>query len=45
LGLEVHSTSSGVFLYQHKYTQNLIALAGLKDSSPVDIPQEVNVKF
>jgi hypothetical protein len=45
LGLEVHSSSSGVFVHQHKYAQDLIALAGLQDSSSVDTPLEVNVKF
>jgi len=45
MGLEVHSSSSGVFLHQHKYTQDLIALAGLQDSSLVDTLLEVNVKF
>jgi hypothetical protein len=45
LGLEVHSASSGVFVHQHKYAQDLIALAGLQDSSSVDTPLEVNVKF
>jgi len=32
-------------VHQHKYAQDLIALAGLQDSSPVDTPLEVNVKF
>jgi hypothetical protein len=45
LGLEVHSYSSGVFVHQHKYAHDLIALAGLQDSSPVDPSLEVNVKF
>ena len=45
LGLEVHIGSSGIFLNQHKYTQDLIRLAGLQDSSSVDIPMEVNVKY
>jgi hypothetical protein len=29
LGLEVHTDSSGIFLNQRKYTQDLIGLAGL----------------
>lgn len=41
LGLKVRSTFSGIFLNQHKYTQDLIALAGLQ----VDTPLEVNVKY
>lgn len=45
LGLEVHHDSSGVFLNQHKYTQDLISLAGLQDSSSVDTPLELNVKY
>jgi hypothetical protein len=45
LGLEVHTDSSGIFLNQHKYTQDLISLAGLQDSSSVDTPMEINVKF
>ncbi|XP_019053485.1 PREDICTED: uncharacterized protein LOC109114773 [Nelumbo nucifera] len=45
LGLEVQSNSSGIFLNQHKYTQDLVALAGLQDSSLVDTPLEVNVKY
>ena len=40
LGLEVHNVASGVFLNQHKYTQDLISLAGLQDSSFVDTPLE-----
>ena len=30
---------------QHKYIQDLITLAGLKDTSSVDTPIEVNVKY
>ena len=29
LGLEVHTDSTGIFLNQHKYTQDLITLVGL----------------
>ncbi|XP_015158948.1 uncharacterized mitochondrial protein AtMg00810-like [Solanum tuberosum] len=45
LGLEVHNVASGVFLNQHKYTQDLISLAGLQVSSSVDTPLEINVKY
>jgi hypothetical protein len=45
LGLEVHTDSLGIFLNQHKYTQDLISLSGLQDSSSVDTPMEVNVKY
>ncbi|KAF3656122.1 Peroxisomal (S)-2-hydroxy-acid oxidase GLO4 [Capsicum annuum] len=44
LGLEVHRDSSGVFLNQHKHTQDLISLEGLQDSSSADTPLELNVK-
>jgi hypothetical protein len=45
LGLEVHTDSSSIFLNQHKYTQDLISLVGLQDSSSMDTPMEVNVKY
>ncbi|XP_019465371.1 PREDICTED: uncharacterized protein LOC109363566 [Lupinus angustifolius] len=45
LGLEVHSNSKGVLLHQHKYTEDLISLAGLQMANPVDTPLEVNVKY
>ncbi|XP_047257460.1 uncharacterized mitochondrial protein AtMg00810-like [Capsicum annuum] len=45
LDLEVHRDSSDVFLNQHKYTQDLISLAGLQDSSSVDTPLKLNVKY
>ncbi|XP_060183710.1 uncharacterized mitochondrial protein AtMg00810-like [Lycium barbarum] len=45
LGLEVHYDSLGVFLNQHKYTQDLIALVGLQESSSIDTPLELNVKY
>ena len=45
LGLEVHSNSFGIFLYQHKYIQDLVALAGLQSSALVDTPLEVYVKY
>ena len=45
LALEVHTESSGIFLNQHKYTQDLIALAGLQDTSSMDTPMEVNTKY
>ncbi|XP_047255214.1 uncharacterized mitochondrial protein AtMg00810-like [Capsicum annuum] len=34
-----------VILNQHKYTQDLISLAGLQDSCSVDTPLELNVKY
>ncbi|XP_059301811.1 uncharacterized mitochondrial protein AtMg00810-like [Lycium ferocissimum] len=45
LGLEVHYDSLGVFLNQHKYTQDLIALVGLQESSSIDTLLELNVKY
>ena len=45
LGLEVHQSQKGLFVNQHKYTSDLIELADLQDSSPVDTPVEVNLKL
>jgi hypothetical protein len=45
LGLDVHSTSKGIFLHQHKYATDLISMAGLQLANPVDTPLEVNVKY
>ena len=45
LGLEVHTDSLGIFLNKHKYTQDLISLVGLQDSSSLDTLMEVNVKY
>ena len=45
MGLEVHKDPSSIFLHQHKYTQELIQLAGLQESSSDGTPLEVNVKY
>ena len=45
LGLEVHQSPKSLFVNQHKYTSDLIELADLHDSSPVDTPIEVNLKL
>ena len=45
LGLEVHHRASGIFVNQHKYIQDLITLVGLEDTSSIDTPMEVNVKY
>ncbi|XXG72115.1 hypothetical protein AAC387_Pa07g1278 [Persea americana] len=45
LGLEVHQSTKGIVLNQHKYTIDLIDLAGLTASALVDTPVELNVKF
>ncbi|XP_015165287.1 uncharacterized mitochondrial protein AtMg00810-like [Solanum tuberosum] len=43
--LFLRKTTTGVFLNQRKYTQDLIALAGLQESSSVNTPLELNVKY
>ena len=45
LRLEVHIDSTAIFLNHHKYTQDLITLAGLQDTSSSNIPLEVNTKY
>ena len=45
LGLEVHHQGNNIFLNQHKYIQDLITLVGLANSSFVDTPMEINVKY
>jgi hypothetical protein len=45
LGLEVHTDSLGIFLNQHKYTQDLVSLADLQVSPLADTPMEVNMKY
>ena len=45
LGLKVCCDSKGIFLHQHKYTVDLLSLAGLASANPVDTPLEVNVKY
>jgi hypothetical protein len=45
LGLQVHHRANDIFVNQHKYIQDLITLAGLEDTSSVDTPMEVNVKY
>ena len=45
LGLEVHQSPKGLFLSQQKYTSDLIELADLNESLPVDTPVEVNLKL
>ena len=45
LGLEVHRSKKGLFLHQHKYATDLVDLADLGNSSPVDTPLEVNAKL
>ena len=45
LGLEAHTNSTDIFKNQHKYTQDLISLDGLQDTSSSDTPLEVNTKY
>ncbi|KAK2396270.1 putative mitochondrial protein [Trifolium repens] len=45
LGLDVQFQQKGIFVTQHKYSQDLIQLAGLTNAAPVDTPMEVNVKL
>ena len=43
LGLEVTSTSDGIFLSQEKYTQDILSCASLTDHRTVDTPMELGV--
>ncbi|CAL8083802.1 unnamed protein product [Prunus armeniaca] len=45
LGLEVHHQPYGLFLHQHKYSQDLVQLAGLTNTTSVNTPMELNVKY
>lgn len=45
LGLEVHQTNKKIFLHQHKYITDLIAITGLQNSILVDTPLKVNTKL
>jgi hypothetical protein len=45
LGLEVHHQPHGLFLHQHKYSQELVQLADLTTTTSVDTPMELNVKY
>ncbi|XP_034223728.1 uncharacterized mitochondrial protein AtMg00810-like [Prunus dulcis] len=45
LGLEVHHQPHGPFLLQNKYSQDLVQLAGLTNTTSVDTPMELNVKY
>lgn len=45
LDLEVRRRSQGIFLNQDKYIQDLVALARLTDTTSVDRPMKINVKY
>ena len=45
LGLEVHHSSSGISLTQHKYASDVVSTAGLQEATSVDTPMEVNIKL
>lgn len=45
LSLEVHRTRRGLFINQHNYTMDRIAQARLQDTTPMDTPLELGVKY
>jgi hypothetical protein len=45
LGLEVHHQPHGLFLHQHKNSQELVQLAGLTNTTSIDTPMELNMKY
>ncbi|KAL3502083.1 hypothetical protein ACH5RR_036532 [Cinchona calisaya] len=45
LGLEVHHRPQGIFLNQQKYIQDLVDVAGLTNTTSVETPMEINVKY
>lgn len=45
LGLEVNNFKGKLFINRHKYTQDLITQACMKNATPVDTPLEFNVKY
>lgn len=45
LGVEVHPTPTGLFLNQHKYTHDLLALANMLEAKPVSTPMDSNTSL
>ena len=45
LGIRCTIQKKGIFVTQHKYTQDLIQLAGFTNATTVDTPMEVNVRL
>ena len=45
LGLQIHQQDSGIFLYQSKYTKNLVKKFGLEFASSVRTLMSPNVKL
>ena len=45
MGLEVHTSTKSVFLNKQKYIKDLIDLARIQNSTPIDTPLGVNVKY
>lgn len=45
LVLEVHTQPHGLFVNQHRYAQDLIHQSELDDSTTIDTPLEINVKY
>ena len=45
LGLEVHASKLGIFINQQKKGKDIMTLARLDNSTPVDTPLEINVEY
>ena len=45
LGLQICQQESGIFLFQSKYTRNLVKKFGLESASFVRTPMSLNVKL
>lgn len=45
LGLQFTRSSSGIFLHQKKYIEDIIALAHLTDNRIAETPSELNAKY
>ena len=44
LGLQVKQTEEGTFIYQFKYTRNLLKKFGMQDCSTASIPMAITTK-
>ena len=45
MGLQAHKVNGGLFVNKHKYTKDLIVQTRLQNSTHVDTPLELNVKY
>ncbi|KAF2307740.1 hypothetical protein GH714_031358 [Hevea brasiliensis] len=45
LGLEVERTNDGLFLYQRKYTKDLLEKFGMMECEPISTPMEINARL